>query len=214
MPRERPLVEIISPDKTSKRVLRGIISPCAGCKNNIPVVTTPEEADGLADTDRPAGIPCPKQVLYARKRFSEDVGGASLTANYGGGENPGSPIFDESLRGTNPVWPGLKKYGNAYSYAFVATYEDNVDNGYNPTFDTEKIHCRGPFLIKTPERKLNFAGHLEQGDPILAMLNTYRIDGADFHGFIEEAMIWQVARGYMREIDRITVKSVSANGSL
>ncbi len=85
---------------------------------------------------------------------------------------------------------------------------------YNPKFDTERIHCRGPYLIVTPERKLNFGGHLEQWDTLIVYNNKFSIDGVPMFGMIEEAAIWQVARGYMREIDNNLGLSFSANGTL
>jgi hypothetical protein len=199
MPRERPIVESISPSSNRAVQMRGIISPCTGCKNNIPV------NDGeLGDIEYVVGPVCPKRTLYFQKQTA--IAG-TFNQNWSG------PIFDEELRVLNPVWPALKKYNNGYAYVFVATYEDNVDNNWNPAFDTEKIACRGPYLIKSTEREWHTQGHLEQGDSVLVTSRRYFIDGQSFEGFVEPAQVWQVSRGYMREIDRNVTKSNSANGS-
>jgi hypothetical protein len=123
------------------------------------------------------------------------------------------PVYDDKLRGINPIWPGLRDHGNAYAYVFIATFEDNVENGWNPEFDTEKIHCRGPYLIKSTEREWHLQGHLEQNDPVFISTKRFFIEGQLFEGFVEPGQIWQVARGYVREIDRVVLKSNSANGS-
>ncbi len=129
-------------------------------------------------------------------------------------DNYDGPVFDANLLGMNPVWPALKDHGNAYAYVFIATYEDNVDNGWNPTFDTERIICRGPYLIKGTEREWHALGHLQQRDFVASTNQRFFIEGQEFQGLVEEAQVWQVARGYVREIDRNLLKSNSANGEL
>lgn len=202
MPRERPIVESVSPSSNAAKQVRGIISPCTGCKNNIPV--NDGDIDNIEHTIGPV---CPKQLLYKLKQNS-----AEGTDN----RNWNGPVYNEDLRGVNPVWPGLKSQNppNAYAYVFVATYEDNVENGWNPEFDTARIHCRGPYLIKNTEREWHLQGHLEQRDPVFISSQRFFLDGQVFEGFIEPGQIWQVARGYVREIDRNLTKSNSANGSL
>lgn len=200
MPRERPIVEPVSPSSRRPVQMRGIISPCKGCKNNIPA------SDGTIDgVESNFGPVCPKRRLYKMRDTHQDA-----TGEY----NWGGPIFDLDLLGTNPVWPLLKDHGNEYAYVFVATYEDNVENGRNPTFDTERIHCRGPFLIKGTERQWHALGHLEPEDRVIITNARFFIDGQMFHGLAEEAQVWQVARGYVREIDRNLGKSYSANGGM
>lgn len=198
MPRERPLVEFFSPSKPNK--LRAIVSPCKGCKNNIPV------NDGeLEDIEHTVGPVCPKRVLY---KNAQNFEWAKNEFKWDG------PVFDTSLLSQNPVWPGLKDHGNAYAYVFIATYEDNVDNGWNPTFDTDRIHCRGPYLIKGTEREWHIIGHLEQSDRVITTEKRFMVDGQEFMGLVEEAQVWQVARGYVREISRNLGKSNSANGDI
>jgi len=200
MSRERPIVESISPSSNAADPIRGIISPCKGCKNNIPV------NDGRVNqAEHVIGPVCPKRRLYNLKQNSLE---GTTNMNWTG------PVFDPALLGINPVWPGLKDHGNGYAYVFIATYEDNVDNSWNPTFDTEKIHCRGPYLIKSTERVWHQEGHLEQGDPVFIQSYDFFIKGQPFEGFIEPGQIWQVARGYVREIDHNVGKSMSANGSI
>jgi len=199
MSRERPTIEPTSPSLFADTQARGIISPCTGCPNNIPV------NDGeVDDIEHVVGPVCPKRILYKIRDTAEDE---STNQNWDG------PIYDDTLRGINPVWPALKNHNNAYAYVFVATYEDNVENGWNPTFDTTKIHCRGPYLIKNTEREWHLQGHLEQGDSVFIQNRRFFIDGQSFNGFVEPGQIWQVARGYVREIDRNLTKSNSANGS-
>ena len=199
MPRERPLIEPTSPS-INQTPMRGIISPCKGCKNNIPV------NDGELDNiEYDVGPVCPKRLLY---KLKENHKNTSDEYNWDG------PIFDVRLRPINPVWPGFKDYGNAYAYVFVATFEDNVDTGWNPKFDTERIVCRGPYLIKGTERQWHIEGHLEQDDPVIIYPGEYFIQGQLFKGFVEGAQVWQVARGYVREIDHNLGKSNSANGEL
>jgi len=200
MPRERPIVESVSPSSNADTQVRGIISPCTGCKNNIPV----NDGDQI-DVESTVGPVCPKRILYKMRQNA-----AEGTSN----QRWDGPVYDDSLRGLNPVWPGLKDHGNAYAYVFIATYEDNVENGWNPTFDTDKIHCRGPYLIKNTERQWHLQGHLEQSDPVFISSRRFFLDGQLFEGFVEPAQIWQVARGYVREIDRNLTKSNSANGEL
>ena len=200
MPRERPIVEPLSPSTAQSQVSRAIISPCTGCKNNIPV------ADGEVDgVESNLGPVCPKRILYKLRDRNQDK---TLDRNYDG------PVFDANLLGMNPVWPALKDHGNAYAYVFIATYEDNVDNGWNPTFDTERIICRGPYLIKGTEREWHALGHLQQRDFVASTNQRFFIEGQEFQGLVEEAQVWQVARGYVREIDRNLLKSNSANGEL
>lgn len=203
MPRERPLIEPNNPSNNQPNLLRGIISPCSICKNNIPV----DDGD-LDGKERNSGIPCPKRILYKAREKYQRTTDTNRKYNWDG------PVFNVKLLSTNPVWPGLREHGNAYAYVYVATYEDNVDTNWNPTFDTERIICRGPYLIKSPEKVWHINGHLEQGDPVLVERKNYFIDGQPFQGFIDEAEIWQVARGYMREIDMVLLKSLSANGTL
>jgi len=200
MPRERPIVEPVSPSSNKATQVRGIISPCTGCKNNIPV----NDGD-LSSIEHTVGPVCPKRLLYALKKNTIE---GSNNQNWEG------PIFDDGLLSINPVWPALKKHNNGYAYVFVATYEDNVENNWNPSFDTAKIHCRGPYLIKSTEREWHQQGHLEQGDPVFVQMKRFFINGQPFLGFAENGQIWQVARGYVREIDRNITKSNSANGSI
>lgn len=200
MPRERPIVEPVSPSSSKAKSMRGIVSPCTGCKNNIPV----NDGD-LSSIEYTIGPVCPKRLLYKMKQNSLE---GSSNMNWDG------PIFDAKFLGINPVWPALKDYNNGYAYVFVATYEDNVENGWNPSFDTERIHCRGPYLIKSTEREWHQQGHLEQGDAVFVHAKRYFISGQLFAGFAEPGQIWQVARGYVREIDRNLTKSNSANGSI
>lgn len=198
--RERPVVEATSPSRTDQfTIVRGIISPCKGCKNNI----QPRGFEG--NSEQRGGPVCPKRILY---KLKELYGESTDEFNWEG------PVFDANLLSINPVWPGLKDYGNGYAYVFIATYEDNVDTGLNPNFDTERIICRGPMLIKTSEREWHQQGHLEQGDPVIAYVWKFFVEGQEFQGFAEPGQIWQVARGYAREIDRNVGKSMSANGSI
>ena len=150
------------------------------------------------------GPACPKALYYRMKQNAPE---GTDNRRWSG------PVYDDTLRGLNPVWPALKKHGNAYAYVWIATFEDNVENGWNPTFDTETIKCRGPYLIKSTERDWHLTGHLEQNDPVFISARKFFIDGQLFEGFVEPAQIWQVARGYVREIDRNLTKSNSANGS-
>ena len=76
----------------------------------------------------------------------------------------------------------------------------------------KKIHCRGPYLIKSTERAWHQEGHLEQRDPVHIAGYQFFIAGQPFEGFVEPGQIWQVARGYVREIDRNTTKSFSGAG--
>lgn len=188
---ERPIVEKRKPDSTRPTMLRAIISPCTGCRNNIQVPTTPEESDSKRNV---AGWPCPKVQLYQQKLRATREGDRSVNYSH--------PVFDDRLRGTNPVWPGISingdPVGNNYAYIFVATFEDNVDNGWNPEWDTSKIRCRGPFLLASPERHWNLLGHAEQGDGAIIWLSNFYIDGANFKGFALEAAIWQTPTGYSR----------------
>lgn len=198
--RERPLIEPFSPSSNRAKQLRGIISPCTGCKNNIPV------DDGeLDDVESNMGPICPKRLLYKQADKFKYAGW--------GQKKWGGPIYDKKLLGMNPVWPGLKDHGNAYGYVFIATYEDNVENNWNPTFDTERIRCSGPYLIKKTEREWHILGHLEQSDRVIATEKRFFVDGQEFLGFAEDAQVWQVARGYVREIDRNLCKSNSGAGS-
>lgn len=203
MPRERPIVEPVSPSTRRPAQMRGIISPCTGCKNNIPVNEGGVELEGVESISGPV---CPKRVLYElKKRYGQTD---HTTTNWNG------PVYDDKLRGVNPVWPNANDHGNAYAYVFVATFEDNVETGFNPTFDTERIVCRGPYLIKGTEREWHILGHIEQQDAIMVTNRRFFIEGQDFMGLAEEAQVWQVARGYAREIDRNLTKSNSANGSI
>jgi hypothetical protein len=149
------------------------------------------------------GPVCPKRRLYKIRDINKEV---SDEFNWAG------PIFNVDLLGTNPVWPMVKGHYNEYGYVFIATYEDNVENGWNPTFNTEKIHCRGPFLIKGTEREWHLLGHLEQEDRVLITYDSFYIEGQQFLGLVEEAQVWQMARGYVRDIDVNLVKSMSAKG--
>lgn len=192
MAKERPIVEQDRYDRNSGNIFRAIISPCTGCRNNVPVPTDTEDAQ-----DGSTQWACPKQRLYSQKLRAEKSGDRSKTYDH--------PVYNERLKGVNPVWPGVETNGesnkNNYAYVFLAFYEDNVENGYNPEWDTKKIRCRGPFLMMAPERYWNFFGHAEQGDHILAFLSYYYIDGAAFKGFAQEASTYKVASGYTRKID-------------
>jgi hypothetical protein len=143
------------------------------------------------------GWPCPKAVLYAQRAMATKLG-AGQNANYN------HPVYDEKLRSVNPVPAGVGKHQNGYSYVFVATYEDNVESGWNPEFvnDTTRIRCRGPFLVATPERLLNIQGRLEQLDHVLIFSRYYYVDGAEFAGYALEAATWQVHTSATRATDR------------
>lgn len=203
MGRERPIVERQRPDNTQPTVLRAIISPCTGCKNNVEPPVNPEEME--SQKHRKDVWPCPKRVLYAKRKRAQEVGDRTL--------DYGNPVYNESLLGVNPVWPGQvangENLGNKYGYVFIATFEDNVDNGWNPEFDTARIRCRGPFLIAQPERVWNFHGRAAQWDTVLGWTRRYYVDGAEFHGFILEAATWQVAKGYSRKVDNNLGRTLS-----
>lgn len=196
--RGRPIVEPVSPSKHKYNQMRGIVSPCAGCKNNIPV------NDGeIEDIEHNIGPVCPKRKLYKQWQKYQH---ADKMAKWEG------PVYNLKLLSQNPVWPALKEHDNSYAYVFIATYEDNVDTKWNPNFDTERIHCRGPYLIRGSEKSWHIIGHLEQSDRVIVTEKNFMVDGQSFLGFVEEAQIWQVARGYLREIDRNILKSNSASG--
>jgi len=197
MSRERPIVEPVSPSYNRQPVMRGIISPCAGCKNNIPA----NDGD-IANIEHNLGPVCPKRRLYKSRDLFQESNEYSWTG----------PVYDDKLLGTNPVWPMLRGHGNEYAYVFVATYEDNVDNGYNPTFDTERIKCRGPYLIKGTERMWHHLGHLEPQDRVLITNQRFFIEGQEFMGLAEDSQVWRTAQGYVREIDNNLCKSMSAAG--
>jgi hypothetical protein len=141
--------------------------------------------------------PCPKRVLYAQRERAKRINDRSF--------NYANPIYNDALLAVNPVWPGQvvdgKNLGNKYGYIFIATFEDNFDNGWNQGFATGKIRCRGPFLIAQPERYWNFLGRMDQWDTLLVWSRVYHIDGAKFEGFALEAATWQVASGYERKQD-------------
>jgi len=191
MPGQRhlPIINKRSPDSDEPVFLRGIISPCTGCQNN---TATPKDlnADMMPATK---AWPCPKTILYAHKEWSKKDG--ELTSNFS------SPIYDEKLRGINPTPAGVNGYTNGYSYAYIATYEDNVDNGWNPNFNTQIIRCRGPYLLSAPERLQKILGSLDQHDHILAFSRYYFLDGVQFKGFAMEAATWQVHTSDTRRTD-------------
>lgn len=178
----------------SNNTMRGIISPCAFCKNNIPVPKTPEEWEKMYTMEIDQGWACPKKRLYATKELIQIEGGAA-------DKNLNHPAYDPKLKGKNPVWPG-EGNNNPYAYVYIATFEDNIDNGFNPNFDTERIRCRGPFLINQPERYWNFLGHLEYLDTVLVHLHSQYLDGIQILGYVTESSVWQTAKGYLREIDK------------
>lgn len=194
--RHVPLLEKRSPEADRKVILRGRISPCNGCMNQVPVTY-----DRTARRQGDKAWPCPKAVLYAQKQ----AGKARGAKNY----NFDSPIYDEKLKGQNPVRAGVGDHENAYAYMFIATYEDNVENGWNPKWDTKKIRCRGPFQIATPERLLNDLGWPDQGDHVLAFAQYYYLDGVRFEGLALEAATWQTHTSSTREIDGNLVSTTS-----
>ena len=173
--------------------MRGIVSPCTGCRNNI---ATSKDINGPEDRTSPTsgGWPCPKSKMYAQREWAKNNKGEQM-ANFQ------SPIFDEKLRAINPTPAGVTGYDNGYSYAYIATYEDNVENGWNPTFNTEIIRCRGPYLLAAPERLQKLLGNIDQGNHILAFSRYYYLDGVEFKGFIMEAATWQVHTSATRLTD-------------
>lgn len=189
--KERPIVERRPPDSGTLKNGPAIISPCTGCKNNTPVHWTKDAQDNNTHKNR---WPCPKQVLYAQKKAAE--GKDSKLKNYD------SPVYQEKLKGVNPVWPGLEDYNNQYGYVFLAFFEDNVNNGWNPEWDTAKIRCRGPFMIASTEKSWNYFGRAQQRDPVLGFISYYHIDGVLFRGYAFEAAIRRgAAVGYTRQDD-------------
>lgn len=196
MAKERPIT-VRPPFEEIPTFQRAIVSPCTGCKNQYPV---PNE--GLSWEEYKAMVPegyrpCPKEFLYSQKRAANGAESGDTNWNH--------PIYNENLRGINPVWPGIKigseELGNSYGYVFLATFEENVDDGWNIEWDTAKIRCRGPFLIAFPERYWNYFGRLEQSDTVLAMISYYYIDGAQFQGYAMPSATSSVATGYNRKID-------------
>jgi hypothetical protein len=199
MPGQRHLPIIKGPgtDATSPVYMRAIVSPCTGCANQTLV-----PADFNQDpTPGTKSWPCPKAVLYAQKEWAKKVGGTNYNYDH--------PIYDDKLRGLNPVPAGVTGHTNSYSYVFIATHEDNVDTGWNPGFRTDIIRCRGPFLVFMPERLLNCLGRLEQGDHVLSFSRYYWLDGAQFEGFVMEAATWQIHTSATRKIDTNLVTTVS-----
>lgn len=204
MPGQRhlPIINKRSVSSDTPTFMRARISPCIGCKNNTPPSPTAEGDTAQRPDDK--RWPCPKAFLYAHAAQGKAAG--SQNANYN------SPLYDPKLKYVNPVLTGAQgdqKHENGYVYAFVATYEDNVDNGWNPDFDTEKIRCRGPFMILQPERLGNSEGRIEIGDHALCMMQYYWIDGAQFEGFVIEGATWQVHTGSERKQDSNLVSTTS-----
>ena len=195
--RHLPLIVRQGPDSNKPSFLRGRISPCTGCQNQTSVSADPK-SDVQSETKN---WPCPKSILYAHKAWAK--GDSTNTTNFD------HPVYDDKLRGINPIPAGVTGHQNGYSYVYVATYEDNVENGWNPGFDTQRIRCRGPFLISTPERLMNCLGRLEQGDHVLVFSRYYFLDGAQFEGFVIEAATWQVHSSATRKIDTNLVSTLS-----
>ena len=171
--------------------MRGIISPCTGCQNKFAVS---KDIKSNKKRSNEQGWPCPKSILYAHKEWSKSQTG-KLAVNYDG------PLYDETLKGINPVFAGVNGRDNGYSYAYIATYEDNVETGWNPGFNTEIIRCRGPYLLTAPERLQKILGILEQQNHILAFSRYYYLDGSEFMGFVMEAATWQVHTSATRRTD-------------
>jgi hypothetical protein len=208
MGRERPIVERKPPDQLYPKWMRGIVSPCTGCTNNKPVTLDIDTYEKYKQN--PSFVaqpwPCPKQVYYAIAAQAKIIGDTTLDWD--------NPVFDEKAKAINPVFPGLFDHANHYSYIFVATFEDNVDTGWNPEWDRNKIRCRGPFLVVMPERWTNFLGHLSQGDTVLINLSYYYVDGAEFRGFAWDAAMWQTATGYTRKQDHNVGRTLHAKAGL
>jgi len=199
MPGQRhlPIIKGPGPDASSPVFLRAIISPCTGCQNQS-IVSTDSKTDQQSTTKN---FPCPKVMLYAQKAQAQQLG----ATNY----NYDHPVYDDKLRGLNPIPAGVTGHSNGYSYVFIATYEDNVESGWNPSWDTTRIRCRGPFLVSAPERLMNIMGRLEQGDHVLAFSRYYWLDGAQFEGFVMEAATWQVHTSATRKLDTNLVSTLS-----
>lgn len=210
MAKERPIVERQPRGELYEfPVDRAIISPCTGCKNNLPVTPPSERPTERQPADPGRAWPCPKQEFYALREAARRSGDRS--------RNYSHPVFDQRLKAVNPVWPGLQledpdgqKYNQRYAYVFLAFFTDNNSAGGGAfqrsgrgglNIDTEKIRCRGPFLLASTERQWNFFGNIDQGDTVLGFNAYYYIDGVEFRGYALEAATWQVAHGYSRKLD-------------
>lgn len=200
MPKLRPIVTKFPPDFDFENVPsidRGIISPCHGCKNNTPIITNSDDSANLVD--RGVSWPCPKKVFYQMASQARNLNDPTYNYNH--------PVFDERLLASNPVWPGLnlkspagQPYLNKYTYVFVALFNDNVAPDSNPSWSSEGIRCRGPYLLASNERQWNFAGRIEQREPLLVFNTYYYLDGIEFLGYVFDAATLQVANGYTRKV--------------
>lgn len=200
MIKDKPIVQPL-PSNLSRQVIgRAIVSPCTGCKNNKPVNLNLENKKD-SDLNMDEAWPCPKQIFYAYHQEARKTGDESRNYNH--------PVFDERLRGVNPVFPGLKDYFNQYAYVFLAFYSDNVDNGHNPEWDTTKIRCRGPYMLASTEKMWNYLGRIEQWDTVIGMNTYYYTDGVRFSGYAIEAHSHQTSKGYTRKQDNTPARILS-----
>lgn len=210
-----------SPEQSEPLFFRAIVSPCTGCKKGAIPISVNE--DDISSGGKTSGIkgdwPCPKRILYAQKlnAFNRTLSGLNdASAN----KLWRHPIYNEQYLLENPCWASGNYLGTnlnnessefalKYNYFFVATFYDNVENGWNPNFDTEKIRCRGPFLCASPEKLLNWHGKINQWRTVLCFSQYYMMDGVQFYGYLVEATAWKTHQAIARKIDHNLTATVS-----
>lgn len=182
------------------RLGRAIISPCSACRNSVPMPGPDVNLDKIKFDPSCTGWTCPKRVL--RERLVQARNSGDTETNYF------HCAYDEAFQYVNPVWPGSKEtgpdgepYQNPYPVIYLAFFEDNVANDTNPSWDTENIRCRGPFLPASTERSWMLNGRMRQGDSVLALRTYYYVDGLMYSGYFWEAASMQVCAAPVRKID-------------
>lgn len=189
MSRKGPLLTRIHPESRFAGITRrGIVSPCEGCKNAVGVHVGRDDPGTGSET---RGWPCPKKVLLAQAEALRHSGNS-------GGRDLDGPAYQEELLPINPQWTG-RHHDRPYNLVYVAFHEDNPDN---PDFDTERIRCRGPFLVGPSERESIAAGRLRPEDPVVVQLAPKDIGfGVTLFGWAWPGQDGRSAHGEPRKID-------------
>ena len=131
----------------------GIVSPCTGCRNNSLI------DNNTINLGRASSPICPRKLNEFRQENPEFLEPRELVGL------PVNPVFD----------------GRTY-YTWVARKDINAAEN-NPEFDTLKIKCESlPYILFSPERDFDFAGHLQQNDELFLIPGEVLLNGIKFDG--------------------------------